>query len=208
MLIARRGIAAGTALILGLSASFSFSQVTYEDGPDGVRYQKTTKVVQRTVPVTVMQDRQQTVYTQQITTNNINTQQLYTVPVTQYQWDSRLHGRWNPFVTPYWTHSLRPVTTWQQQMANVQIPVNSVSWAPQTRTVQIPVTEYRTAEETITTKVAVNGSRTLAGAQPLSGSTATIAARPSSVAIGGHQMQSDPPPKGTGWQSQTDSRYR
>ena len=121
--------------------------VRYEDGPNGVRYQVTENKIQQQVPVTVMQDRQQTVYTQQITTNNINSQQLYSVPVTQYQWNSRLHGRWNPFVTPYWTHSLRPVTTWQQQVANVQIPVSRVSWVPQTKTVQVPVTEYRTAEK-------------------------------------------------------------
>lgn len=207
MMIARRGIAAGTAMILSLSASFSFAQVSTEVGPDGVQYQVSSRVVQRTVPVTVMQDRNQTVYTQQITANNINAQQLYNVPVTQYQWNSRLHGRWNPFVTPYWTHSLKPVTTWHQQVANVQIPVNSVAWVPQTKTVQVPVTEYRTAEETITTKVAMNGSRTVASAQPLSGSTATIAAR-STTPIGGQMMTSDPPRQGTGWQSQTDSRYR
>ena len=73
-------------------------------------------------------------------------QQLYTVPVTQYQLVSRLHGRWNPFITPYWTHHYEPVTTWQQQTATVQIPVSTVAWAPETRTVQVPTTTYRSVE--------------------------------------------------------------
>ena len=190
---------------------------------NGNRYQVTRRVTQRTVPITEMQDRTQTVYTQQMTTNMLNHQQMYCVPTTTYQWDTRLRGRWNPFITPYWTYNLRPVTTWNTQVANVQIPVNQVAWVPQTRTVQVPVTTYRTAEVEETTRVALNsGSRTLASAQPLSSSTATIATRPStpvnrspsSIAtnpgtpLGGVAMENDPPRQATGWQNPNNSRYR
>ena len=181
-----------------------------ETGADGTRYQVTRRVTQRQVPVTVMQDRQQTVYTQQLTTNTLNHQQLYCVPVTSYQWNSRLRGRWNPFVTPYWTHQLRPVTSWHTQVANVQIPVTQSAWVPQTQTVQVPVTAYRTAEEEVVTRVALDQTqRTLASAQSLSSPTATIAARPStSTTIGGRAMENDPPRQATGWQSPSDARYR
>ncbi len=210
MTIARLGAFVVLLLALGIFPKIAGAQnVTYENGADGVRYQVTTRVIKRQVPVTVMQDRQQTVYAQQVTTKNLAHQQLYCVPTTQYQWQSQLRGRWNPFVTPYWTHNLQPVTTWQQQVANVQIPVSSVAWVPQTKTVQVPVTQYRTAEETVTTRVAMNESRRLSSTQPSGGSTATIAARPSTAPIGGVRMDNDPPRQSTGaWQSPSDSRYR
>ena len=179
---------------------------------DGVRYQVSTRKVQRTVPVTEMQNRQQTVYTQQVTTQNINSQQTFVTPVTQYQTVTRLRGRWNPFITPYYTYDVKPVTTWHQSVANVQVPVSSTSWVPQTQTYQVPVTTFRTAEVEETTRVALDQPRTYASAQPLS-PTATIASLPnttviSSTPLGGVAMENDPPRSGTGWTSPNDSRYR
>ena len=204
----RRGTVTTFVLVWGLGTQTAPAQQVTEETHNGVRYQVTRNVVQRQVPVTVMQDRQQTVYAQQITTNNLTHQQIYSVPLTQYRWDSRLRGRWNPFVTPYWTHSLRPVTTWHQQVANVQIPVSRVAWVPQTTTVQVPVTQYRTAEEETVTRVALDTPRTVASAQPLNSRPATIAARSSSVPIGGVRMDNDPPRQATGWQSPSYSSYR
>jgi len=203
MIVTRQRICVALALLCGLCARTALGQVRYEE-KKGVRYQVTERVTQRQVPVTEMQDRQQTVYTQQLTTNTLNHRQLYCVPKTSYQWDARLHGRWNPFITPYWTYNLRPVTTWSTQVANVQIPLSQVAWVPQTKTVQVPVTTYRTAEEKTETWVAMHATPTpssgLAGARPLSSPSATIAARPS-VALGGVAMQSDPPRQATGgWQ--------
>ncbi len=194
------------ALVFALVAQAALAQnVRYEER-DGVRYQISSRTVQRTVPVTEMQDRHHTVYTQQVTTDNITHQQLYSVPITRYHMVTRLHGRWNPFVTPYWTHNLRPVTTWRQQVANVQIPVSRVAWVPQTTTVQVPVTTYRTAEVEETTRVAMSEPRTFAKAQPLS-PTATIAAR-RSTPLGGVALENDPPRRATGWQTPPGSRYR
>ena len=215
MTITRRGTVAALALVCGVNALALpvFGQTVKYETRNGVRYQVTEHVTQRQVPVTEMQNRQQTVYSQQLTTNTLNHQQLYCVPNTSYQWDSRLHGRWNPFITPYWSYNLRPVTTWSTQVANVQIPVNQVAWVPQTKTVQVPVTTYRTAEQVITTRVAMNDASTpatgLASARPLSSPTATIAARPS-VSLGGVALQNDPPRQATGgWQtpSTPGSRY-
>jgi len=212
MTIVRR-IALTTGVVVLFAQSVLGQQdVKYEER-DGVRYQVTRQVVKRQVPVTVMQDRQQTSYVQKLQTNTINHQQCYNVPVTQYQWVSRMHGRFNPFITPYWTHNLKPVTRWQQQVANVQIPVSQMSWVPQTRTVQVPVTEYRLAEEEIISRVAVSQSpRTLAQAQPLSTNRpAMIAARPSrsdTGSIGGVALENDPPRQATGWRAPNNGRYR
>ncbi|NOZ40608.1 MAG: hypothetical protein GXP24_10330 [Planctomycetes bacterium] len=204
MTVTRRGTNVALALVCGLCAGTAMcfqtahGQVRYEE-KNGIRYQ----VTQSQAPVTVMQNRQQTVYAQQLTTNTLNHQQLYCVPNTSYQWDSRLHGRWNPFITPYWSYNLRPVTSWSTQVANVQIPVNQVAWVPQTKTVQVPVTAYRPSETWVAMNTTSAPSTGLATARPLSSSpSATLAAR-SGVALGGVAMESDPPRQSTGggWQS-------
>jgi hypothetical protein len=195
--------------------------VTYENGADGIRYQVTTRTSQRQFPVTQLQTQQQTTYQQQVVTQNVQHQQAYSVPVTQYQIVSRLHGRWNPFVTPYWTHHYAPVTTYQTQVGTVQIPVTRVSWAPVTQTVQAPVTQYRTANEQVVTKVALGpvpgaGANTALASKPLNNSpTATLSpsqGAPAQTAIasrplGGEALTSDPPRQATGWQSPATSRY-
>ena len=183
--------------------------VREEVGADGRRYRVTTRTIQKQVPVTEMREQQQTTYRQQLTTQNLTHQQLYCVPVTQYKMVSRLRGRWNPLVTPYWTHEMRPVTTWHQQVGTVQIPGTQTAWVPETRTVQTPVTTYRTAEEPIETRVAWGNAptgRALASNSP----SAPLPARPSTTrAIGGTALQNDPPRRNTevGWRPPSESRY-
>jgi hypothetical protein len=231
--IRRISWAAVACMAAATTLSARAQTTTYED-VDGIRYQITRRNVQ--VPVTQVANQQQTVLRQQVTTQTLQQQQLYTVPVTQYQLVSTLRGRWNPFVTPYWTHEYQPVTTWQQQTATVQIPVNSVAWVPETRTVQAPTTTYRTVVAESRTPIgaapAAGGSQQMmastsgAATSPTSGPTATLAARPSATtgaasgvpavasattaypAYGGQQMQSDPPKQATGWTAPSDTpRY-
>jgi hypothetical protein len=170
-----------------LAGRSSLADTTTVEDSGGVRWQVTRRNVQ--VPVTSTTSQQQTQYRQQLTTQTLQHQQVYTVPVTQYQLVSRLHGRWNPFVTPYWTHHYEPVTTWQQQTANVQIPVSTMAWVPETRTVQMPTTTYQTmvAESRVPLQVLPGGAQSqqmLAGAggaasaPASSGPTAMLAARP------------------------------
>jgi hypothetical protein len=210
-MLARRSTLAAALLVAASPAAFG--QVQYSD-EGGVRYQITHESVPYQVPVTEMRDQQQTVYTQQMTVDNYQQQQLYTVPLTQYQLVSRMHGRFNPFVSPYYTYHYVPVTTWTQQVGTVNVPVSRVSWAPQTRTVQVPVTTYRTAQSDVTRKVPIGAtpSGTALAAQPLPASsspTATLAARPATPYVaGGVSMQNDPPREATGWRAPTDSRYR
>jgi hypothetical protein len=212
----------GWVAALSMTAAFCVrpadgQSVQYEDGADGIRYQVTRQVVATQIPVTESQQQQQTTYRQQVTTENVPHQQVYNVPITQYQIVSELHGRWNPFITPYWTQRYEPVTTWQQQVATVQIPVSRVAWVPETRTVQQPVTNWKVANREIVTRTPIGGipsgassNTSMAAARPLTSSTpsatltptdsasASIASRP----VGGTAMQSDPPKQpGSGWQT-------
>jgi hypothetical protein len=211
------------AALLALAAAPGRAQTTvdYQD-IGGVRYQVTRQEAPTQYLATETVQQQQTTYRQQVTTENVPHQQLYSVPVTQYQIVSRLHGRWNPFVTPYWTHHYEPVTVWQQQVATVQIPVTRVSWAPETRTVQQPVSTWKTANRIVQSFTPVGPASTaVAAASPASSApSATIAALPAGAAatstassstarpIGGQALPNDPPRQANQWQSPaTTSRY-
>ncbi|HMP05399.1 MAG TPA: hypothetical protein PJ982_03535 [Lacipirellulaceae bacterium] len=230
MTAAQRLALVALAASLFAPAALRADEVSYVD-EGGIRYQVTKRTVQRQVPATEMSEQTQTYYRQQVTSDTLQHQQLYSVPVTQYQLVSRMHGRWNPFVTPYWTHHYEPVTTWTQQTGMVSIPINRVSWAPETRTVQAPTTTYRLANEEMVTRVAIgptpsgNRSTMVAAAGPSAmlaarpSSSAPIAAAPSAgpavaaaptpagPAYGGTALTGDPPRQATGWQSPSDSRY-
>ena len=99
------------------------STTTYEDGPDGVKYAVTRQVVQRSIPTTEIQTRQQQVYRPQVTTEYQTYQQTYLTPVTRYQYVPHLRNWWNPITGAYWTHDLQPVTQWEARPATVQVPV-------------------------------------------------------------------------------------
>ncbi len=222
MLFTQRGAAATLVLLAMLVAGSANGQVTYED-VNGIRYQVTRQVVPRSVPVTKTQEQTQTTYRQQVTTENVQHQQVYSVPVTQYQVVSRLNGRWNPLVTPYWTHHYAPVTTWQTQVGTVQIPVTRVAWAPETKSVPQQVTTWETHNQEIVMRTPIGpsplggGSNTALASRPTAGGapSATISPLPAGGAqtsiasrpLGGEAMPGDPPRQATGWQSPTTSRY-
>ena len=189
--------------ILLIQGSTLLAQERTYVGSDGVTYRETTQTVYTQVPVTEVRQQSHTVYKQQVSTQLQPQTRFVCTPVTEYRWVSRLRGRWNPFVSPYWTHQLEPSTRWEQAAQTVHVPVSQLQWVPETRTVSTPVTTYRQAEQQVTTKVALNGISTVGG-------TTALAARPpagNSVAsrpIGGNAMKNDPPREGN-WQP-TSSR--
>jgi len=187
-------IACFAATTLGGAA---YGQVTYEDGPDGVRYQVTRSVTQSSIPQTEYQTRQQTVLRQQLTTEYQSYQHTYIAPVTQYQYVPHLRNWWNPFGQAYWTHDLTPVTTWVAQPATVQVPVTRINWVQETHPTQVPVTTFKTVTNEHIDKRAVG----IASAAP-AGATTTVAARP--VVVGGQQMQSDVPRGPSAWAPASD----
>lgn len=150
---------------------------------NGVTYRETRQVVQKSIPVTEYQTREQKVYRPQVSTQYQSYQQTYYTPVTQYQYVPRLRGQWNPFMPPYWTHELHPTTHWEARPATVQVPVARTDWVEETRTSQVPVTTYRTVPEEYTSRVAVSVAP--------GGVDTNVASRP--VQIGGQQLTKDPP---------------
>jgi len=198
-----------TLVSIFFAAPTAAQQVRYET-QNGIEYKVIRNEVQ--VPETTMQSQARTVYRQKLSTDTYQSTHYVTVPVTQYRLVSRMRGRWNPFVTPYWTHHYQPVTTWTQQAATVTVPVNRLAWVPETQTVQTPVTTYRTA---------VNESRVAVRALPSSASgqqyasnavpTARLATAPdgqrTASAIGGQQQDDGLPVQGWQRPQPTQSRY-
>lgn len=191
-------------------------QVSYEQR-GGVQYQVTRQTVKRQLPATILQNRPQTTYKQQVKSQMESRQHTFCVPVIEYKKISKLHGRWNPFVAPYRTEELKPVTVWKQQVVTLQVPTSHLEWVPETKTVQVPVTTYRTVEEEVITRVAMNGPSGMAGKRPsparqvTGGPSATLAALPNDppaarqAAIDTNPMagvasRTTQPYKGKGWQ--------
>jgi len=184
---------------LAIAAASHGQGTTTLENDNGVTYRVTRQVVQRSIPTTEYQTRQDKVYRPQVRTEYQAYQQTYLTPVTEYRWVPRMHGRWNPFVAPYWAHELTPTTRWESRPATVQVPVARTEWVEETRTTQVPVTTYRTVPEEYSSRVAVSAS-------PVGAAATSVASR--SVPIGGQQLQSDPPRDSNAWSSQSGGTYK
>jgi hypothetical protein len=154
---------------------------TSTETENGVTYRVTRQVVQRSVPVTEYQPREQKVYRPQVTTQYQTYQQTYFTPVTQYQYVPRLRGQWNPFIQPYWVHELHPTTRWEARPTSVQIPVARTDWVEETRTTHVPVTTYRTVPEEYMSK------------QFVSVAPGAASANVATLPVGGQLLTKDPP---------------
>ena len=174
--------------VLGLSCAWTSlavaQDVRYYD-QDGVTYRETRHVVQRPVSATEIQQREQVVYRQQVTTESHEQVRTVQTPVVEYQWVPRLHGRWNPFTQPYVVHEQVPVTHWETHTEIVTVPVTRSEWVPETRVVDVPIVTQRMANEEVISRVAV-------GPSPSTGSTVA-----GGVSIGGVARLDNDPPRGT-----------
>ena len=226
----RRFLAAVALAAAGASSLHAQQATTEYVDRDGVRYAVTKQQVPVQVPVYETRSQEQTTYRQQITTENVQHQQVYHVPVTQYQIVTKIHNRWNPFAEPYYTHHYEPVTVWQQQVGTVQIPVQRATVVPETRTVEQRVpTSYKTVYNTVTSERVVGMTPTgpgqntmMAAAKPLNNTPSAALSQvsppaatspPPQVAAnpyGGQKLAQDPPRyptaaanTNTGWQNTT-----
>ena len=159
--------------VLLLVASRAMAQDVrfYED--NGITYRETTQTVKRPIPHTEMQPQNVTYYRERYTTDLQEVTRTYQVPVTQYQYEPHVEGRWNPFVQPTLSYRMVPRTHWETKTEVVKIPVSRRDVVPETVTHQVPVTTHKIAEDKVVSRVAIGTtSATSAG---------TLAANPSST---------------------------
>lgn len=220
MLIRQLAVLATVTSVLSCSFTRADDVRYYEK--DGVTYRETRQTIQRRIPEVNYEERSQTVYREECVTQLKDTVRTYWTPVTEYQLQQRLVGRWNPLVRPYFEYQNVPVVRWECRSDVVQVPTACRQLVPETRTTRTPVTSWRTVEEEVISRVAVgtrpSSNSALATTSP--SSTQSILAGPlvpvqipdsaRREEIGGlSRLDNDPPRQGTGtaWRS-ADDRVR
>ena len=187
-----RNLASGLSVVVvcGVSAALAQDGVRYyQDG--GVTYREVRRVVQRPVVETRLEQRQQTVYQPQYTTEVVPTTRTVYTPVTEYRWEPRWHNTWNPFSSPYVAYHLTPNTRWDARAEQSQQTVTRYNVVPQTQTVQVPVTTQRVVNEEIVSRMPVQG------AVPAGAVTTEVARQ----TVGGISKLENDPPRDSGWRS-------
>jgi len=193
----RRLMAALAVLLLGAGRARADEVRYYER--DGVTYCETRRTVQERVPQSRMEDRTQTVYREECTTEMRETTRVHRTPVTEYRWEAYWVGRWNPLVKPYLAYRYVPRTHWQERTEVVKVPVAIRRSVPETRTVRQPVAGWRTVQREVVSRVAVAGTPT---ATPLTPIQAPALARRGQ--IGGVSRVDGAPPRygaNTAWRA-------
>ncbi len=166
-------------------ASAHGQDVRYFDS-GGVRYCEYRDKVRAPVADTVWEDRQETVYRQQLTTELRDSYSTVYTPVVVPNYRPVWHGRFNPFVQPYMTLESAPYTYWSPQTHATPVPVTSQQWVPETRTVKVPVRTLRFVEQDQVRVVAV-------GPAPQQAVPQQAASSPGLPLGGVSRLESDPP---------------
>lgn len=172
-----RNTLAAIAVVLLTAATTAADEVRYFQ-QQGVTYQETRRKVQCQVVETKWQCCNQTVYREKIDTELRETTQTRLCPITEYRYESKLVGRWNPFATPYQTCQLVPKTRYEMRTEKVKVPVAVRRLVPETQAVQRPVATCRTE-----TRDVVISCVPVCAATPSSATAASPAT--GGVAIGG-----------------------
>lgn len=193
------------AIVLPLAAFWAAKadEVRYYE-QDGMTYRETRQVIQRPIIETRLQESKQTLYHEELATEYRDTQRTWWTPVTQYQCETHLVGRWNPFVEPYFENRFVPRTRWEQRCETVKVPVACRRLVPETRTVQMPVATQRMVSEEVITRVAVGAARPRLSSAPDTQAPSAKAAL--DTPIGGvARLDSGPPRYGSepGWRAST-----
>lgn len=213
MAIRRLVSAALFASLLGAAGpNGKADEVRYYEN-NGVTWRETRRTVEDRVPVSRMEERTETVYREEYTTEMRDTTRTAWVPVTEYRWEAFWVNRWNPLAGPYVAYRQVPHTRWEQRTETVQVPVNARRLVPETRVARRAVGSFQTVQRELVSRVPVVGGGTSAGAALAGGPLAPVQA--SSVAqrspIGGiARLESGPPRYGsaTAWRASTDAVRR
>ena len=110
----------GGALLTGLSNLYA---------QDVVNQPYTRNVVDR---------REETVYQEEYVTQMKESQHMVLTPVTEYQWEPRVHNRFNILRPRSMAYHLVPRTRWEARSHTVRTPVTYRQLRPQTRVVEVP----------------------------------------------------------------------
>ncbi|MGH7193165.1 MAG: hypothetical protein ACREJM_06465 [Candidatus Saccharimonadales bacterium] len=172
---ARRLFLAAAWVATSLSPAFADDVKTVTDA-NGQTWREVHRTIQQPVTETQCLERQRLVYQETCDVQMCDTVRTYTVPVTEYRWESYWKGRYNPFVQPYLAQRLVPYTHWETRTETVKVPLTRRQVLPVTQTIKVPYTTQRVENHDVVV------SRQLIGPSPTA-----LAASPPTPAIGGVQ---------------------
>lgn len=137
--VSRSMMIAVAALVASTSCQEALAQAGYyKDPSSGIVYQKVTTTINRPVVEERVESRKQTVYRPQtVTETRPSTRTVYT-PVVEYQWEPRVHGRWNPFRKPTVAYHHVPHARWEQHSDVVEQTTTRTEWVAETRNIEVP----------------------------------------------------------------------
>ena len=141
------------------------------------------------------EEKTQTTYRPQYTTEMRDTVRTYYTPKTQYHWEAR----WRPFSANGWVYEAVPTVVWQAHSETVRVPVMSQQYVAETKVVRQPYLALRFVEQQAPRRLAAApqpapqaGSSTWRSVSPTP--AVSIARREQ---LGGIvQLESDPPRRG------------
>jgi hypothetical protein len=163
----RTAFASFIALIFVATAA---AQEVQTDPQTGQQYQITGRQIwKKPVSDTHIEERPYTVYTDRSTTEYHPTYQTVLTPVTEYQWEPYMAGRWNPFSSPHVEYKYVPHTRWDSRTEEVHIPVVKHDLVPEQRVMRVPVVTQRWVDEEHITRVPVSQGSTMASTSQIGG---------------------------------------
>ena len=131
----------------GLGTAVATAQMTageyHTDPQTGNVYRKTVRTIERPVTETTVQKQTTMVYRPETVTQIKPQQRTVYTPVTEHFWQPRVHGRWNPFVTPTVAYHHVPVTRWKANTETVERRETRTNWVAENRTLDVPVQTVR-----------------------------------------------------------------
>ena len=133
----------GAVLMAAFVRSAAADEVKTVTDANGQTWREVHRTIQQPVTETQCLERQRVVYQETCDVQMCDTVRTYTVPVTEYRWESQWKGRYNPFVQPYLAQRLVPYTRWETRTETVKVPVTRRQVLPVTQTVKVPYTTQR-----------------------------------------------------------------
>ena len=175
-------------LAVGLLASFlpplELHGETRYVQENGVEYREVRRIERKPMTKVEYEERERTVYKEEVTHDVRETARSVYVPVTEYRWEAEWRNRWNPFGEPYLVQRLVPRTHWEAREELVQTPVVQRRLIPEKRLEKVAVIRpYIVEEQVVVSRQQVS---------PGTGNALPMVAE--RTAIGGvSRLESDPP---------------
>ena len=127
-----------TVAICGATASGQERPGYFTDPATGIVYRQVTRSVERPVVETKIEQQEQTVYRPEtVKETRPETKTVFT-PVTEYQWQTYVQGRWNPFRQPTVAYKPVPQTRWEARSEVINRTQTRTQWVAEKRTVDVP----------------------------------------------------------------------